>query len=334
MFFRRAAILLRNSGHNVLCTSRQYREAVELARIKKLDLTIVGSHGGADRYGKLLQSARRTFELGEIVERFGPDVAVTFSSPEGARVAFGLGIRHIGFNDSPHAEAVAKLTLPLTDMLFCPWVIPYSALTRYGISKRNIARYHALDPAAWLKHDETHEIEHDKKTILLRLEESKASYIADKTLGTAKMIDDLVSELWQSANIVVLCRYQDQIAEVEARYGSRIQVLKDVVDGTALIKSSQLFVGAGGTMTAEAALLGKPTISIAPLQFYVERYLVKSGLVKKAANPKLLVKLGRKMISDERYSQTQRNKAARILSRMEDPTDRIIGALTLSWRQK
>jgi predicted glycosyltransferase len=163
----------------------------------------------------------------------------------------------------------------------------------------------------------------------LRLEESKASYIADKKLGTEKMIDDFVSELWQSADIVALCRYQDQIAEVEARYGSKVRVLKDVVDGTALIRSAQMFVGAGGTMTAEAALLGKPTISIAPLQFFVEKYLVRSGLVRKAASSKLLVKMGRKMISDDLYKQRQKKKAARILAGMEDPTDRMISALRL-----
>lgn len=328
-FFRRAVILLRDSGYDVLCTSRQYREAVELARIKKLDLTVVGSHGGGNRYDKLRESSNRTHELAKVVMRFEPDVAVTFSSPEGARVAFGLGIRHIGFNDSPHAEAVARLTIPLMSRLFCPWVIPQTAWRRFGIEKSKITRYRALDPAAWLKHDETPEIDQGKKTILLRLEESKASYIVDKQLGTGKMIDDFVSELWQSANIAVLCRYQDQIAEVEARYGGKVQVVKDVVDGTELLKSTQLFIGAGGTMTAEAALLGKPTISIAPLQSYVEKYLLRSGLVKRAVSPKSLLKLGRKMISDDRYRQSQKKKAARILAGMEDPTDRMISALRL-----
>jgi predicted glycosyltransferase len=329
MFFRRAVTLLRNSGHDVLCTSRHYREAVELARIKKLDLTIVGSHGGADRYDKLRESAIRTFELAEVVKRFGPDVAATFSSPEGARVAFGLGIRHIGFNDSPHAEAVARLTIPLTKKLLCPWIIPYSAWSGYGIAKKNITRYRALDPAAWLKHDETPEVEQEENSILLRLEESKASYMVDRKRGTAKMIDEFVTELWQSAKIVLLCRYQDQIAEAEARYGSKVHVLKDVVDGTTLVKSSQLFIGAGGTMTAEAALLGKPTISVVPLQFYVEKYLLKSGLVKKTVNSKSLVKLVKKMISDERYRHLQKKRAARILAWMEDPTDRIVSTLRL-----
>jgi predicted glycosyltransferase len=334
MFFRRAVTLLHNSGHEVLCTSRKYREAVELAKIKKLNLTFVGSHGGADRYYKLREGASRTYELAEIVKQFGPDVAVSFSSPEGSRVAFGLGIRHIGFNDSPHSEAVAKLTVPLTSKLYCPWVIPYSAWSGYGIAKKNIVHYRALDPAAWLKHrdnDDMEEVKQDKKMmmILLRLEESKASYIADKKVSTTNMIDSFVNELWKSANIVILCRYEDQIAEVESRYGNKVQVLRDVVDGITLIKSTQLFVGAGGTMTAEAALLGKPTISIAPIQFYVDKYLVKSGLVKRAINSRSLVRLGVKMISDERYIQTQKKRATRILGRMEDPTERMINALRL-----
>ena len=331
MFFKRAVNLLHNSGHEVLCTSRKYREAVELARIKKLDLIFVGSHGGADRYNKLREGACRTYELAEVVKQFGPDVAVTFSSPEGSRVAFGLGIRHIGFNDSPHAEAVAKLTIPLTSKLYCPWVIPHAAWSGYGIAKKNIVHYKALDPAAWLKHhnDDIEEVKQEKKRILLRLEESKASYIADKKISTTRMIDSFVAKLWRSANIVVLCRYEDQIAEVESRYGNKVQVLRDVVEGTTLIKSTQLFVGAGGTMTAEAALLGKPTISIAPIQFYVERYLVRSGLVKRANNSRSLVRLGMKMLSDEWYIGMQKKRAARILGSMEDPTERMISALRL-----
>ncbi|MDQ3872097.1 MAG: DUF354 domain-containing protein [Thermoproteota archaeon] len=332
MFFKHAVILLRNSGHEIICTSREYREAIELARIKKLDLTVIGSHGGADRYDKLRESANRTYKLAEMIRRFGPDIAVSFSSPEGSRVAFGLGIRHIGFNDSPHAEAVAKLTIPLTSKLYCPWVIPYAAWSGYGIAKKNIIQYRALDPAAWLKHDdapETDQPKENKNMILVRLEESKASYIADKKVGSAKLIDSLINELWQSANIVVLCRYEDQITEVESYYGDKVRVVKDVVNGTELIKSSQLFIGAGGTMTAEAALLGKPTISIAPIQFYIENYLIKTRLVKRVSNSRSLVRLCMKMISDHKYAHAQKKMAAQILGGMEDPTERMIRALRL-----
>ena len=327
MFFKRAVSLLRESGHQVLCTTRYYREAVELGKIKKLDLTIVGSHGGADRYDKLRLSAGRTFDLASVVNQFGPDVALTFSSPEGARVAYGLGIKQFAFNDSPHSEPVARLTLPLVTKLFCPWIIPYSAWAGYGIARKNVVGYRALDPAAWLKHDNSADKDPDSNRILLRLEESKASYVADKGLGTVNLVDHLIESMHRSADITLLCRYQDQIAEAESRYGGKVRVLRDVVDGTELVRSVGLFVGAGGTMTAESALLGKPTISITPFGFHVEKYLLKNGLVTKATKARMLVKLAKKMMSDKKFQALQKKKAARILRSMEDPTDRMIRAV-------
>ncbi|MGI0036937.1 MAG: DUF354 domain-containing protein [Nitrososphaera sp.] len=326
MFFGRAVEKLRRSGHEVLCTSRQYREAVELARIKKLDLMLVGSHGGADRYDKLRAGANRIYELAEVVNRFEPDVAMTFSSPEGARVAYGLGIRHFAFNDSPHSEAVARLTIPLANRVYCPWIIPISAWSKYGVRKGAITRYHALDPAAWLKHEKKSNTNGSQR-VLVRLEESKASYIADKKLGSSHFIDHFVSECHDSTEISILCRYEDQIEQVKARYGSKVKVFRDVVDGTLLLRSTTLFIGAGGTMTAEAALLGKPTISITPFSYYVEKYLLRAGLVKKASTPKMLVKLATKMLSNEKYQMTQGRRAERILNSMEDPTDRMMDAL-------
>lgn len=324
MFFQHAAETLRQSGHEVLCTSRAYREAVDLARIKGVDLVVVGKHGGADRYDKLVAGAKRIEELAGAVRKFGPDVAVTFSSPEGARVAFGLGMPHIGFNDSPHAEAVARLTVPLMTRLLCPWVIPYSAWTGYGISQKKISRYHALDPAAWLKHEKAQA--QNASGVLIRLEESKASYIADKKLGSAALIDAAVDELSKQTSVSILCRYGDQIDYAKERYGHKAKVIEHVVDGVALIRSSELFIGAGGTMSAEAALLGVPTISIAPVRFYVEDYLARTGLVARTQNAAMLVKTAKKMLADKVRSQT-RKRAARVLASMEDPTDSIVKAV-------
>ena len=94
-----------------------------------------------------------------------------------------------------------------------------------------------------------------KKNILIRLEETKASYIADKNLkNRIFMIDSLVNSLWQSTNLIILCRYEDQIFEISKRYEGKAHVVKSITDGTALILMSDLFIGAGGTMTAEASL--------------------------------------------------------------------------------
>ncbi len=327
MFFSPAISFLREKGHEVLCTSREYREAVMLAKLKGLSIEIVGRHGGANKHEKLIASAARTLELADTIVKFSPDVAVTFSSPEGARVAFGLGIRHVGFNDSPHSKLVARLTVPLTSKLLCPWVIPYSAWTGFGIPRENIIRYKALDPIAWLKHTPPRQSERGPQKVLIRLEESKASYIPDNGLPRLPFIDAAVDEFSKVADVIVLCRYQDQIEETKKRYAGKAEVEEDVFDGASLLRSANLFIGAGGTMSAEAALLGVPTISIAPIRFYVEDYLIRSSLVERARDPRDLVRIGKKMLSDEKFIHKQRMKASRILKSMEDPTAKMISVI-------
>ena len=59
MFFKPLVDLLRKDDNELLCTSRDYREAIKLASIKQLDLKVVGRHGGAGRYEKLCESANR-----------------------------------------------------------------------------------------------------------------------------------------------------------------------------------------------------------------------------------------------------------------------------------
>ena len=63
-------------------------------------------------------------KLSRKIERFLPDIAISFCSPEAARISFGFGIKHIAFCDSPHANAVMRLTLPLIQKLLIPSPIP------------------------------------------------------------------------------------------------------------------------------------------------------------------------------------------------------------------
>ncbi|MDQ3840207.1 MAG: DUF354 domain-containing protein [Thermoproteota archaeon] len=345
MFFKPAIDKLEEQGHELLCTSREYREANDLARLKQIDLKVVGRHGGAEKSQKLWQSAKRMLKLTELISAFEPDIAISFSSPEACRVAFGLGIKSIGFNDSPHADAVAKLSVPLLDLLLCPWVIPYTSWIRYGVPRRNIIRYKGLDPIVWLSRDpmvrsclsaesssvwnrKSHVTQ--KKTILVRMEEAKASYIAYKKFGdrTVKMLDRLINKLSDMANFIILCRYEDQRAFISSRYLGSVTVIPQVVDGLSLISQSDIFIGAGGTMTAEAALVGKPTISIAPASFYVEKYLLSQGLILKASSPEELEKITRSIISDNTYAKRQVRKATQTLSKMEDPIEKLLNLLT------
>ncbi len=366
MFFKPAIDILKRQNIDILCTSRKYREANELSKLKRLDLLLVGSHGGANLYNKLYQSTNRIIALSKIIKNFSPDLAISFSSPEASRVSFGLGITHLGFNDSPHAEAVARLTIPLITKLFSPSMIPLSAWTKYGIPKDRIITYNGLDPVAWLIKRDTPSLssssysftstetdgiidarkgnnkknkntktladlktDPSKKTILVRLEESKAAYIINQqkkklTVSPLELIDYVVNHFSERNNIVILCRYQDQIREISKRYRNKAIVLTKVVDGLDLLKSIDVFIGAGGTMTAESALLGIPTISIAPVRFYIDDFLKKTGLVKRAFTTSQMINSINSFLVDEDYCSRLKIKANKVLNEMEDPIEKLV----------
>ena len=131
--------------HDILCTSREYNEVTKLAKIRHFDLIFVGKHGGGDKKSKLKASIERIEKLTKKINKFKPDVVISFGSPEAARISFGLGIKHIMFCDSPHANAVMRLTLPLIQKLLIPYVIPKKEFSKFGINEKNIVQYKAID---------------------------------------------------------------------------------------------------------------------------------------------------------------------------------------------
>jgi predicted glycosyltransferase len=73
-------------------------------------------------------------------------------------------------------------------------------------------------------------------------------------------------------------------------------------------------------MTAEAALMGVPSISAYPAGSYlVEDFLVKRGLVKKARGEKAILGAVQSMLRDEDYAERIRRGAAALRRGMVNP---------------
>lgn len=313
-------------NNKLLCTSRNYREVVELAKIRGINLVFVGKHGGSDKTGKLKASLTRMHRLLSIVEKFKPELTVSFCSPEASRIAYGIGVKHIAFCDSPHAEAVMRLSLPIIQTLLIPWIIPKKEFTKYGISEKEISQYKAIDASVIVKERSKNNLNYNfllkkKKTILIRPEESEAAYVFDNQNRIIKIIREIIKE-FPNYNVVILGRYLPQISQLKHEFGSKVIVMDKVVDGKSLLKFVDVFIGSGGTMTAEAALMGIPTISYDAVPNYIEQYLVKNGLVKREENPQKIVFLVKKILKTN--NKISKNKAKKILSSMEDPFSKLI----------
>jgi len=311
--------------HEILCTSREYSEVQKLAKIRNFDLKYVGKHGGVDKKEKLESSVERISKLTKKIVKFCPDVVISFCSPEAARISYGLGIKHVAFCDSPQAVAVMKLTLPLIQKLLIPNVIAKKEFSKFGIDVKKIIPYNTIDAAVTIKRkiDQKASLPfkiNKRKNILIRVVEDEASYVS-KSNKIIPIIKKITKD-FKEENIIILGRYDKQIKNLQKIVGKNALVVKMSFDGKHLLNNTDVFIGSGGTMTAESALMGIPTISYNAVPNPIEDFLFVKKLIKREMNPN---KISRQMkiIFDSPKNQTQK-RAKNMLRQMEDPIQKLI----------
>lgn len=136
---------------------------------------------------------------------------------------------------------------------------------------------------------------------MIRVEE-EAAY-ASRQNKSISIINAIVRNFGE--DIVILARYKNQRENIKKKFGDKVTVLKMAYDGKTLLENADVFIGSGGTMTGEAALLGIPTISYNAVPNLIEKYLVKNKLVKRETNPQKITKILEKIFksSEKEYKQ-------------------------------
>ena len=318
-------------NHTVLCTSRKYNQVTDLAKIRKQKLVIIGKYGGVKKHDKLDASLSRSKLLVRKISKFLPDITLSSCSPEAARVSYGLGIPHICFSDSPHATAVMKLSLPYANKLLIPWIIPKSDFKNMGIKPKNIIQYKTIDAAQITKQKVflscgTDINSREWKTILIRTPEEEAAYSSKQSdiVGIIKKI----KKDFLGCHITVLTRYEKQAELLKKKFSksaqNKFQIVSKVVDGKKLLLDSDVFVGSGGTMTAESALLGVPTISYNAIPNRIEDYLVSKKIVTRCMTPNKVAERITHVfqLTSYRgggYERTRRLRIKKFVNSLEDP---------------
>lgn len=326
---------LNAKGFKTLLTTRGYREVNELLELRNIKAIEVGRHGGGALKDKLVESSKRVSALTKIIEEERPEVAISFSSPEAARVAFGLKIPHYCISDSPHADAVCRLTVPLSQKLFTPWVIPLYAWKKYGVNPRDIVRYRALDPTVWLTGYKTNpkvldglKLDLSKPVIVIRTPEEFAAYLSDRLRSVSEAATEIIAKILDLSGelqLVILPRYSSQADRLKKRFGTRIILPEHVIDAIPLLQAASVFIGGGGTMTAEAALLGIPVISYYPGETtLVDRFLITYGLVERLHDPGRIAQRTLAISKSRDFGEFFRRKSSRLVRGMEDPLRVII----------
>jgi len=338
--FTSIARRLQDLGCEAWITSRKYVQLNGLIEgaFKDWKIVRVGEWGGGSLEGKLKASVSRMSALLEEVLSEKPDACFSSGSPEASRICYGLRIPHYMVSDTPHSP-VNKLSAPISEKIFTPWIISRREWISAGAKREGIVPYKALDPCFWLRDFRPDRsvldqlgIEEDKY-VLFRMPETQASYLQAGDELFLKMVNKLAQEF--DVSIVVSCRYREQFEAAKAFLKRRnVIVVGKLFPGASMTYYSVLFIGGGGTMTQESALLGVPTISIYPGKLPTAlEFLRKKKLIYHFMDPMELTEAVRRMLRRiDDVKRAWKRKSEKLWRLMEDPMNVIVEELKSSFR--
>ena len=284
--------MLQKENIELLITARDYDSTYQILDDQKIDYRKVGKHGGEKLENKLQTYIDRLRDLFPYVKKFIPDYFITFSSVEGTRIAYGLKIPSIGYNDEPRNEPVCKLILPFLDKIITPKCVPQEWYVRLNADPENLIRYNGIDEIGWLSdYTPNPQILEDfnlerGKFVIIRSEPSFASYFIEKLDAKETMIIEFFPQIYkQFPNhkyfLLVRTKEQEEFLYKNLKNLSNekniliTRYLPNMVD---FCFYGALIISGGGTIVRESSLLNIPSIEYFPGDTAPqEKFLIENG---------------------------------------------------------
>ncbi len=324
-FFRDMIADLKNEGHDILVTTRDHANTIDLLKLYHIDYMAIGGTYGKKMSNKVKGNIGRARQLAKIIRQEKVDVAISQSSFSSAIAGRLAGIPTIYTNDNEHALG-NKVSFLCAHFIFIPEFIPVNKVTNLFVSKKKVQQYPGVKEGIylWHKYLDCDNLSGTKRTkIFLRPEPYYAQYYK----GKENPFDDNLIALKDDYDIVVLPRDKTQAQHYKALQFEGITVAEKPLTLDEIVNECRLFIGAGGTMTREMAVIGIPTISIYQDDLLdVDRYLIAQGLM--THNPHVTV--------DEikqAYNQSTSQKPNEILLKRGHEAYTIIKNKLLSLKQ-
>jgi predicted glycosyltransferase len=281
LFFRPIIRRLDEAGVPVVVTARDFAQTLGLLDRFGIEHTVIGRHGGASVAGKSLGLVRRSGSMIRFGRGRGFTQAVSHGSNDLAVAARVLRLHSTVIHDYEGAAGMHRINFRLASKVMTPDVIPYAALSGYGLPESRWAPYHGLKEQVALADFEPDDsvydelgLRRDRAIVVLRPPATMSLYHR----GIENTVfDDVLERLRQSdAQVVLLPRTAEQGAAFAGASGVIIPARP--VDGPSLVWAADAVISAGGTMNREAAVLGVPTwTTFAGELGAVDRVLVEQG---------------------------------------------------------
>ncbi|MGH3126996.1 MAG: DUF354 domain-containing protein [Gaiellaceae bacterium] len=263
-FFRPLIALLRERGHDVDVTTREYAQTVELLTLHDIPHEVVGPrHGGGGAAGKARAMAGRLRALRRFAKPRGFDLALSHASHELPLAARSLGIPSAYAFDYELARTQHGLGCRAARHVVVPDVIPQDRLDRLGARAAKVRRYPGLKEEYYLHGFApdgailtTLGLDPERIVVVVRTPPDVSLYHRHGN----SLFEDVLERLGraESVHAVVLPRTAEQGEAVRARNLPSLLVPEHAIDAQSLVALSDLVVSAGGTMNREAVALGVP----------------------------------------------------------------------------
>jgi predicted glycosyltransferase len=270
-------------GHTVQVTARDNAQTVELARERWPEVVVFGNESPPGRVAKAKVLIRRVAALHQWARRNRPDVAVShnsYSQIVASRLARVPVVTAMDFEHQP----ANHLAFRLANALLVPEVMPREAIAPYGARDGKVRPYPGLKEEVYLGDFDPDDgvlerlgIERgDEAVVVIRTPPSRALYHRFENPLFQTVLEVLGRQ--QHVRAVALVRHAEQRDAIAALRLENVIVPEKAVDSRSLTYVADLVIGAGGTMTREAALMGVPTLSLyAGEQPAVDRALERNG---------------------------------------------------------
>jgi uncharacterized protein len=285
---------LRESGHEVTVTSREYTQTQELLALHHIEHTPIGRHGGASRLSKLMRLIQRTAGMRSFGKGKGFDLAIAHGSNDLAIASRVLGIPEANMHDYEFAVAQHQVGCRLAKRVIFPDSVPPERLRRFGVGPEKLFQYPGFKEEYYLADFEVDPgvldqvgADTERVVVIVRPPPDVSLYHRKSNPLFPQVLARVGTD--ERVHAVVLPRTEEQRAYVKKLALPSLIVPDHAVEAQSLVALADLVVSAGGTMNREAVALGTPVYTTYGGRLGgVDEALIRSGRLRPLTDPRAL----------------------------------------------
>ncbi|MGD2033586.1 MAG: DUF354 domain-containing protein [Bacteroidales bacterium] len=261
--------------HEVIITCRPLANTIDLLDLHGFTYRVVGKHYGGKLSSKLFGYPVRVWQLYKYLKKLKPEVAVSQSSFHSPVAAWFLRIPSIYMNDNEHAMGNIP-AFTFAKKILIPEFLDKKKVHKQLARDSKIIQYPGVKEGIYLWNAKIKKKKNTGLLVYVRPE----PWIAQYYKGSLNFMDDLISFLKDKVKIILLPRGEEQAKHYREPQFSGITVQVKPLSLEEIAGDCKLFIGAGGTMTRELAVLGIPTISVYQDELLdVDKYLIRNHMM-------------------------------------------------------